>query len=171
MRLIFAASWRGFRATSIWMVEQLGLAMMPLCQSRSSGFTSGTTRGQRSSMRQAAELSTTTQPERAAQGANLVEVAPPAEKMARSTPSKESSFSSWTVNSPSPKGTFLPAERAEAKASTSVAGNLRLYRVFSISRPTAPVAPQTATVSLSLMAVSVTREFGNSFTTRKCIFS
>src|SRR4029079_3938004 len=28
-RLIFAASWIGFSATTIWMVEQLGLAMMP----------------------------------------------------------------------------------------------------------------------------------------------
>ena len=48
---------------------------------------------------------------------------PPAEKMAMSIPSNTSSFSSCTVSSVSPKGTLLPAERAEANARTSVAGN------------------------------------------------
>jgi len=37
-------------------------------------------------MRQALELSTTTQPEATAWGENFSEVEPPAEKMARSTP-------------------------------------------------------------------------------------
>ena len=58
--------------TTIWMVEQLGLAMMPLCQSTSSGLTSGTTSGTSGSMRQAEELSTTTQPASRAMGANFV---------------------------------------------------------------------------------------------------
>lgn len=42
---------QGFRATTIWMVEQFGeLAILPLCPSSASlGFTSGTTSGQRSS--------------------------------------------------------------------------------------------------------------------------
>ena len=40
-----------------------------------------------------------------------------------------------------------PAERAEAKGMTSVAGKFRVSRDLSISRPTAPVAPTTATTS------------------------
>ncbi|KAF5042894.1 hypothetical protein DSECCO2_507970 [anaerobic digester metagenome] len=118
-RLMRAASCRGFSTTTIWMVEQLGLAMMPLCQDRSSGFTSGTTRGTAGSMRQALELSTTTQPDLAAHGANFSEVEPPAEKRARSTPLKESSVSSCTVSFLEPNSTVVPAERDEARARTS----------------------------------------------------
>src|SRR5690242_21091620 len=62
------ASCRGFRATTIWMVEQLGLAMIPLCLATSPGLTSGTTNGTSGSIRQALELSTTTAPARAAIG-------------------------------------------------------------------------------------------------------
>ena len=80
--------------TTIWMVEQLGLAMIPLCHSTSSGLTSGTTKGTPGSIRQAEELSTTTQPASRAMGANLSEVPLPAEKRARSMPLKLSGVSS-----------------------------------------------------------------------------
>src|SRR5438094_3233892 len=51
------------------MVEQLGLATMPLgMRRRASALTSGTTSGTSGSMRQALELSTTTAPARAAMG-------------------------------------------------------------------------------------------------------
>ena len=53
-----AASCSGLRATTIWMVEQLGLAMMPLGRcAAASRFTSGTTSGTAGSMRHALELS------------------------------------------------------------------------------------------------------------------
>ena len=97
-------------------------------------------------MRQALELSTTTQPEATAWGANSVDTLPPAEKMAMSMPLKESFVSSLTVISSSPKGTRVPAERAEARAVMEAQGKWRSARVFSISRPTAPVAPHTATL-------------------------
>ena len=51
-------------------------------------------------MRQALELSTTTQPALAAAGANFSEVPPPAENRAMSTPSKLSSVRTSTVSSP-----------------------------------------------------------------------
>ena len=49
-------------ATTIWMVEQFGFAITPLCQATSPGFTSGTTNGTSSSMRNALELSIITAP-------------------------------------------------------------------------------------------------------------
>src|SRR3954467_13149681 len=68
-RLIFARSCSGFRATTIWMVEQLGLATMPLGMwRRASALTSGTTSGTSGSMRQALELSMTMAPALAAIG-------------------------------------------------------------------------------------------------------
>ena len=44
------------------------------------------------------------------------------------------------------KGTVLPALRALARGTSFPTGKLRSSRIFSISRPTAPVAPRTATV-------------------------
>ena len=72
------------------IVEQLGLAMIPSCQSRSSGLTCDTTSGTSGSMRQALELSITVQPRFAASGASSFEVPPPALKSAMSTPSNAS---------------------------------------------------------------------------------
>ena len=45
-----------------WMVEQFGLAMMPLFQAMSWGLTSGTTSGTSGSILQALLLSTTVTP-------------------------------------------------------------------------------------------------------------
>ena len=39
----------------------------------------------------------------------------------------------------------VPVERDDATAATSSSGNCRSARMFSISRPTFPVAPTTAT--------------------------
>ena len=79
-----ARSCRGFSAITIWMVEQLGLAMMLRARkpSSASGFTSGTTRGTSGSMRKWELLSITTQPAAAARGAYFAEISPPAEKRA-----------------------------------------------------------------------------------------
>ena len=79
-RMIPAASWMGFSATTVWMVEQLGLAMM-FFFGRSlsvSGFTSGTTSGTSGSMRQALELSITSAPALAIFGDISRDTSPPA---------------------------------------------------------------------------------------------
>jgi hypothetical protein len=60
----------------------------------------------------------------------------------KSKVSRLRTVSTWS----SPKETRCPAERAEASATTSPTGKLRSDSVFSISRPTAPVAPTTATL-------------------------
>src|SRR3972149_121966 len=90
IRLIFAASWIGFKATTMPMVEQFGLAIMPLCAAMACGFTSGTTRGTFGSMRNGLELSITTAPDAAAAGADSRPGAAPAENSGISTPLKES---------------------------------------------------------------------------------
>ena len=67
-----AASCSGLSATTIWMVLQLGLAMMPFGRlAADSMFTSGTTSGTSGSIRQALELSMTTAPRAAAAGRQL----------------------------------------------------------------------------------------------------
>src|ERR1043165_2225323 len=47
---------------------------------------------------------------------------------------------------PSPNETSVPTERVDASATTSLKGNWRWTRTLSISRPTLPVAPTTATL-------------------------
>src|SRR5919205_1078247 len=76
-RLIRARSCRGFSATTIWIVEQFGLAMMlRVLKSRSaSRLTSGTTSGTSGSMRKCEVLSITTHPRAAALGAYFAEIA------------------------------------------------------------------------------------------------
>ena len=64
-----ARSCSGFSATTSWMVEQLGLEMMPRWPSAASGFTSGTTSGTCGSIRKALDLSITMQPRFTASGA------------------------------------------------------------------------------------------------------
>src|SRR5690349_2754689 len=140
-----AASYSGFSAITSWMVEQLGLETIPRWAPAASPFTSGTTSGTSGAIRNALDLSTTTQPRRTASGANRFAVPPPAEKRARSKPSRASSVSSRTSSSSPANGTRRPAERAEANAATSVAGNARSSSTRSTSGPTAPVAPTTAT--------------------------
>lgn len=133
------------------MVEQFGLAMTPECHDTSPGFTSGTTKGTSSSMRNALELSIMTAPAATTASRIALETSEPAENSAMSTPSNDSEIISCTVSSPagtSPqpsKGSFLPAERADASARTSLAGKSRSCKTFRNSFPTAPVAPATAT--------------------------
>ena len=81
-----AASWIGLSATTICIVEQLGLATMPRWPSSASGLTSATTSGTSSFMRQKDELSTTTAPASANCGAHSSLTPEPAEKSARSKP-------------------------------------------------------------------------------------
>src|SRR5258705_7554632 len=67
----------GFSATTIWMVEQLGLAMILSFTVRISALISGTISGFEGSMRHADELSMTVIPASANLGAHSVEVLPP----------------------------------------------------------------------------------------------
>ena len=82
-----ASSASGFITGMATIVVQLGLATMPLgIEWRSAAFTSGTTNGTSSSMRQALELSITIAPAAATLGASSFDVEPPAEKSAMSRP-------------------------------------------------------------------------------------
>src|ERR1700748_3683385 len=90
MRLQPNAWCNGYNAINVMAVVQFGLAMMPLCFFTSSALISGTTSGTDSSMRNALELSTTTQPAAAAIGANSLEILPPALNNAMSMPLNES---------------------------------------------------------------------------------
>jgi hypothetical protein len=116
MRLMRAASCSGLSTTTIWMVEQFGFAMMPLCLAISPGFTSGTTSGTSGSMRHALELSTTTQPSFAAKGAKCLLVPPPALNSATSTPLNESSRSVSTFSVSPRNVSSCPALRSEANS-------------------------------------------------------
>ena len=75
---------------------------MPSWRSSASRFTSATTSGTCSSIRQALELSITTQPASAKRGAHSRDTPPPAENSATSKPSIASSESARTSSSPSP---------------------------------------------------------------------
>src|SRR4051794_14161026 len=127
------------------MVEQLGLATIPLCFSSASGLTSATTSGTVSSIRQRDELSTTTAPASAKRGAHSPLVEPPAEKSAMSKPWIVLSLSALQESTLSPQSISRPTERSEANATTSSAGKPRSRITPSIVEPTAPVAPTTAT--------------------------
>src|SRR3954452_176127 len=139
------ASRIGLSATTICMVEQLGLAMMPLCAVIASGLTSDTTSGTSSCMRQYDELSTTTAPASTKRGAHSALRVPPAEKSATSKPWIDSSLRACTVRWRSPKSMLRPALRSEANGTISSAGNARSRITPRIVEPTAPVAPTTAT--------------------------
>src|SRR6516165_7071322 len=148
-RLTRAKSCSGFSATTIWIVEQFGLAIMPrLVQCAiACGLTSGTTSGTSGSMRKQEVLSMTTAPALVAWGAKTAETWAPGEERTMSIPRKSYVSRLWILRtSSSPKETSLPIERDEANATTSSAGKLRSASVVSISLPTLPVAPTTATL-------------------------
>ena len=113
----------GLSATTIWMVEQLGVAMMPVWAVRWSALTSGTTRGTPGSWRNMLDLSITVAPAATACGTNSLLTEPPAAKKTRSTPSNEPGASSRTSTSEPPKGSRRPAERALARSRSSPTGN------------------------------------------------
>ena len=87
-------------------------------------------------------------------------------------PSKERPRSSSTLRVEPLNERRLPAERAEASSCIPLTGNRRCYSTRSISVPTAPVAPTTATLYPFLLFIpnparsSVIRRFGG-----RCFFS
>ena len=93
------------------------------------GLTSETTSGIDGSLRKALELSITITPASANRGACAREVVAPAENSAMSRPVGSAVAASSTTTSRSPKGSVLPAERAEAKKRTWSAGKFRSSRI------------------------------------------
>ena len=145
-RSIPAASWIGLSAITICIVEQFGFATMPSWRSSASRLTSATTSGTLGSIRQALELSTTTQPASANCGAHSRDTAPPAEKSAMSKPSIASSAERAHLELAVAEGNLL-ARRALGRERHDL-GRRRSARspiTSSIVEPTAPVAPTTAT--------------------------
>src|SRR5690625_5914246 len=119
MRVTVAARCRGDTASTSWMVEQLGLAMMaprPV-PSRMLPLTSGTTRGMSGSRRKCELLSMTVQPALAARGAYLAEMLPPAENSAKSQPLKSNLSRSSTTTLLPANSMACPADRSEEHTS------------------------------------------------------
>ena len=88
----------------------------------------------------------TTQPWPAIFGDHSFETVPPADIRQISVPLKSKFSSDLHFKILSPKETSVPIERGDASATTSSAGNRRSARISSISRPTFPVAPTTASL-------------------------
>src|SRR6516165_1945462 len=134
-------------------VVQFGLAMIPLGRSATiSGLTSGTTSGTSGSMRNAPELSTATAPRAAATGAHAAETSSGTSNMATSTPSKTSSASATTSVSWPRTGSCRPAERGDATSRMSPHTSSLVDSRSSITVPTAPVAPTTASTGRAVTA-------------------
>src|SRR6266849_3115053 len=120
-----------------------------------SGITSGTF----GSMRKADELSTTTAPAFTAMGVNFLEMPPPAENSAISTPSKEFSSSASIMTFWPRKSIVLLADRALASALSLPTRKPRLSMVAMNSAPTAPVTPAMATTGSFFTLVSSLFEY------------
>src|SRR5262249_47488577 len=119
--------------------------MMPLGRLATiSGLTSGTTSGTSGSIRNAPELSTTTAPRAAAIGAHCAEISSGTSNMATSTPSKTSALSACTSARLPRTLSWRPAERAEATGRISPQTSSLVESRSSMTVPTAPVAPTTA---------------------------
>src|SRR5450631_666059 len=145
MRLILYFRCSGFRATTIWIVEQLGLAMIRSSFVNTSAFSSGTTSFFVGSILQAEELSITVMPASANLGAHSKDVPPPAEKIAMAGFKRIASVALTTLYSFPLYKTILPTDFSEATGISSVSGKFLSANTSSILVPTSPVAPTTAT--------------------------
>src|SRR5690606_10041296 len=99
---------------SAMIVEQLGLAITPLCWAAASGFTSGTTNGTRSSKRQALVLSMTVAPLATQRQACSRDNEPPADEKTTSERRLPSAGSSSMVTEEPRNASWRPADRFEA---------------------------------------------------------
>src|SRR3981081_1228009 len=88
----------------------------------------------------------TTQPCSPILGEHSFDTVPPTDIRQMSVPLKSKFSSDLHFKTLSPKETSVPIERGDASATTSSAGNRRSARISSISRPTFPVAPTTASL-------------------------
>ena len=103
-------------------------------------------------MRKAPELSTTTAPREAAIGAHSAEISSGTSNIATSMPSKDSGVNATTVSSSPRHINFFPALRADAIKRISPHTSGRSDKIPSITVPTAPVAPTTASDGFLLIA-------------------
>ena len=131
---------------SIWIVEQLGLAIILSSLVRTSALISGIINFLVGSIRQAEELSTTVVPTWANLGAHSLETEAPAEKRATSGLSDTACCKPITVYSVPLKTIFLPTDFSEATGINSVTGKLCSASTSNITLPTIPVTPTTATL-------------------------
>ena len=132
-------------ATIIDSVVQFAFAMIPFGRLAScSGLISGTTSGTSGSIRNAPELSTATAPWPAAIGAHAAETSSGTSNMATSMPSNASWPSATTSVSRPLTISRRPADRGEATSLISPQTSSRVESRSSITVPTAPVAPTTA---------------------------
>ena len=147
MRLMWDSFSKGCNTTTIIIVVQLGLAMIPRGRfSASSALHSGTTKGTSSSIRNAELLSIITQPYLVIVSANSFDVPAPAEVKAISMSLKSSlCWSNFTVSSLPRKVYLLPALRSEPNSTSSSIGKFLWSRILRNSWPTAPEAPTIAT--------------------------
>ena len=136
----------GARGMSICIVEQLGLAMIISPGPSTLPLISGTTNGTPGSILQQEELSTTRQPTAAKRGASSRETEAPAENRAMSGRAARAVSAPTTCTSEPAKRTDLPTDFSEATGSSSVTGKCLSSKTFSITEPTNPVAPTTATL-------------------------
>ena len=133
---------------------QFGLEIIPRGRCFTiSGFTSGTTSGTSASIRNAPELSTTTAPRDAAIGAHSAEISSGTSNIATSMPSNDSGVSATTVSSSPRHLSFFPALRADAIKRISPHTSGRSDKMLSITVPTAPVAPTTASDGFLLIVL------------------
>src|SRR6185437_127813 len=143
----------GLSATTIWIVEQLGLAMILSFAVSISAFSSGTTSRLVGSIRQAEELSTTVIPAAANFGAHSSEVLPPAENRASAGFAAIASAALTTVYFLPLNSTCFPTDLSDATGSNSVTGKFLSANTCNIFVPTSPVAPTTATFIVFLLTV------------------
>ena len=135
----------GFRATTIWMVEQLGLAMMSLGMWRGRRRSP---RGRPAARRGPCGMGRVVDHDAAGLPARGC-ARPISWRPARTSRCRHREVELLQILDFEVvwrRRTLRPTERSEASAITSLTGNFRSASVDSISRPTFPVAPMTATL-------------------------
>ncbi len=135
----------GFKGSTIWVVEQFGLAIIISSSPMASPLISGTTNFLFGSMRQKEELSITRQPAAANSGASFEEMPPPADRRANAGLAAMASSADTTVHSRPRNSTFRPIDFSDATGNNSLTGKSFSSNNFNIIVPTSPVAPTTAT--------------------------
>src|SRR5204862_6279358 len=139
---------KGFKATTIWIVEQFGFAMILSFFVKISALISGTINGFVGSILHALELSITVIPASTNFGAHSNEVLPPAEKIATAGLAAIPSAILTTLYFFPLNSTSLPTLFSDATGTNSVTGKFLSARTCNILVPTNPVAPTTATFIL-----------------------
>src|SRR5512146_1133923 len=144
-----AAAWMGARTSESCTASGDGTATSPGTPSAaiSLAFRSATTSGTSGSARNAGERSTTGQRAAAARGVHVLATSAVAAKKARCMSWNAPSRSAPTRASSPRKSISLPALRSEASSRSSPRSRSLSSSTWTRARPTAPVAPTTATLT------------------------